>query len=143
METHPKDINAAKQMARDLRERLKEQGEVLSHSAALERIAVQWGHKDWNTFHASFGNQPPIVWEIGGVVQGQYLSQDIVAEIKNVEPLKPGWFRITIVLDEAVDVVTFDSFSNFRKQISATIGPLGESEHKTSNGLPQMSIKPV
>lgn len=143
METHPKNILAAKQMARDLRDQLKERGEELSHSEALERVANTFGHKDWNTLHASFAHQPPIVWALGGLVEGQYLSQDIVAEIKNIVPLKPGWFRLSIVLDEAVDVVTFDSFSNFRKQILADIGPLGESEAKTSNGLPQMSIKPI
>jgi len=29
---------------------------------------------------------------------------------------RPGWFRLAVDLVEAVDVLTFDSFSNFRKR---------------------------
>jgi Glyoxalase superfamily protein len=40
-----------------------------------------------------------------------------------------------------VDVVTFDSFSNFRKRVWGVVGPLGESREKTSDGQPHLVIE--
>lgn len=42
----------AKQMAKTLRASLAAQGHDLSHSAALELVAQQLGHHDWNTASA-------------------------------------------------------------------------------------------
>ncbi|RZA08306.1 MAG: VOC family protein, partial [Proteobacteria bacterium] len=41
-------IEQAKQMARTLRVGLQAQGHEVSHSSALEMVARQLGHKDWN-----------------------------------------------------------------------------------------------
>lgn len=46
-------IEQAKQMARTLRVGLQSQGHEVSHSSALEMVARQLGHKDWNTASAS------------------------------------------------------------------------------------------
>jgi catechol 2,3-dioxygenase-like lactoylglutathione lyase family enzyme len=51
-------IEQARQMARRLRASLEAQGHVVSHSAALELVARQLGHKDWNTAAALLPGQP-------------------------------------------------------------------------------------
>jgi hypothetical protein len=73
-------------------------------------------------------------------VRGRYLGQSFSAVILAVEMIRPGWFRLTLDLDEAIDVVTFDSFSNFRKRVTGVIGPAGTSREKTSNGQPQLEM---
>lgn len=130
----------AKAKAKTLRADLTKQGTEINHANALEMVAHQHGFADWNTFHAAIGNRPPDGWTVGGRVQGQYLSQPFEATVKAVEILRPGWFRLVLDLDEAVDVVTFDSFSNFRKRISASVGPEGTSRERTSNGVPHLQM---
>ncbi|MCM5681386.1 glyoxalase superfamily protein [Schlegelella sp. S2-27] len=133
-------ITAAKEQAKRLRERLEAEGASLSHSKSLELIAHQLGHRDWNTLHAAIGDRPAVQWTVGDRVRGSYLSQPFEAEILAVETVRPGWFRLTLDFDEAVDVVTFDSFSNFRKRVTGVVGPAGTSREKTSNGRPQLEL---
>ncbi|CAM3307159.1 glyoxalase superfamily protein [Pseudomonas floridensis] len=45
-------IENAKQMAKRLRALLEARGKSMSHSEALELVAAQLGHKDWNTASA-------------------------------------------------------------------------------------------
>lgn len=45
----------AKAMARRLREAMTAKGRDTSHSEALELVAQQLGHRDWNTANALFG----------------------------------------------------------------------------------------
>jgi hypothetical protein len=47
---------------------------------------------------------------------------------------------VSLDLDEAVDVVTFDSFSSFRKRVNGVIGKEGVSRERTSNGRPQLEL---
>ena len=60
------------------------------------------------------------------------------------ERLRPGWFRLVLDLDAAVDVdvdvVRFDSFSNMRKRIRVEVGPEGHSKERTSDGTPQVAL---
>ncbi len=132
----------AKQQARRLRADLAAQGSVISHAQALEMVAHQHGFRDWNAFHAAIGNRPPDGWTPGGRVEGNYLSQPFKATVVAVEMLRPGWFRLVLDLDEAVDVVHFDSFSNYRKRIRAVIGPDGHSKERTSDGEPHVRLNP-
>jgi len=48
--------------------------------------------------------------------------------------------RITIVFDEPVDVVSFDSFSAFRQRVTVTLGNDGKTAEKTSDGVPHMQL---
>lgn len=130
----------AKAQARRLREGLAAEGRQISHSRSLELVASQHGYRDWNTFHAALGNRPPDGFVPGGRVTGHYLSQPFAATVLSVEMPRSGWFRLVLDLDEAVDVVTFDSFSNFRKRISGVVGPAGTSREKTSDGVPHLRI---
>ena len=53
---------------------------------------------------------------------------------------QPGRYRLTLDLDEPVDVVTFDSFSAFRKRVHCTIDETGRTIEKTSNGRPHVEL---
>lgn len=130
----------AKLLARELRKRLAAEGVIVSHSAALEKVAKQHGFRDWNTLVASIGDRPPYGWHPGGRVAGQYLSQPFRATIKSAQRVRPGWYRLDLELDEAIDVVKFDSFSGLRKRIRAVVGPVGASREKTSDGVPHMKL---
>ena len=132
----------AKKLAKALRKRLADQGVVLGHSQALEKVAHDHGYKDWNGFHAAIEADQSEAWSVGARVTGRYLSQPIAATILSSEPVRPGWFRLVLNLDEAVDVVRFESFSNLRKQIRNEVGPAGHSKERTSDGRPHVELDP-
>ncbi len=135
-------IEALKAQAKRLRAALDSDGTAIGHSRSLELLAHQHGYKDWNTLHAAVGNRPlacPVV--PGQRVSGQYLGQSFDGEVLSVQNLvSPGRFRVTLLFDEPVDVVTFDSFSAFRKRVSCSIGTAGFTTEKTSNGQPQLRL---
>jgi len=131
----------AKEQAKLLRAELAGQGTEVNHSNALELVAHQHGFRDWNSFHAAIGNRPPDGWSLGGRARGRYLAQPFEATVVAVETLSSGWFRLVLELDEPVDVVAFDSFSNFRKRISAVVGPAGSSRERTSDGRPHLELE--
>lgn len=133
-------IEDLKQQAKRLRAGLSEDGDFISHSESLELVAKQYGMRDWNTLHAAVGNRrmPPV--SVSARVKGWYLGQAFSGEVLGVQTLSPGRTRVTLELDDPVDVVTFDSFSAFRRRISATINADGKSTEKTSNGVPHLVL---
>jgi hypothetical protein len=133
-------ISQAKQAAKQLRAVLAEQGAAISHAQALERVAQRHGFRDWNAFHAEMRDSPPQGWTAGGRVTGRYLSQPFAATVLSAEQLRPGWVRLVLDLDEAVDVVRFDSFSNLRKRIRVEVGPEGHSKERTSDGRAHVAL---
>jgi hypothetical protein len=133
-------VARAKQAAKLLRVTLAEQGEAISHAQALERVAQQHGFRDWNAFHAQMRDRPPQGWTAGGRVTGRYLSQPFTATVLAADQFRPGWFRLVLDLDKAVDVVRFDSFSNLRKRIRVEVGPEGHSKERTSDGTPHVAL---
>lgn len=138
---HLPTLNDAKAQAKRLRTQLQSDGTDISHSKSLELVASQHGYRDWNTFHAAIGNQPRALVSLGDKVSGIYLGQSIRGTVVSLETLnKGGWKRVGIELDTPVDVVTFESFSSFRKRINATIGPDGRTKEKTSNGQPHLIL---
>ena len=48
---------------------------------------------------------------------------------------------MVLELDQPVDVVTFDSFSNWRSRVTKVIGPDGRSFDTTSDGMPHLVLK--
>lgn len=133
-------ISEAKQEARHLRAAFAEQGEAISHAQALERVAQRHGYRDWNAFHAALRDRSPQRWEAGRRVTGRYLSQPFTATVLAADQFRPGWFRLVLDLDAAVDVVRFDSFSNLRKRIQTEVGPEGHSKERTSDGTPHVVL---
>jgi len=133
-------IDALKAEARRLRAALAAEGVEIAHSAALERVAQGHGYRDWNTAHAAAGNAPPPPVRPGERVTGAYLKQPFRAEVLGVVTLAENRFRVTLEFDEAVDVVVFDSFSNYRKRIVKVVDAWGESADRTSDGAPHLRI---
>ncbi|MFD0916854.1 glyoxalase superfamily protein [Pseudahrensia aquimaris] len=130
----------AKEQAKRLRAKMTEEGTSIGHAKSLELIANQHGFRDWNTMFAAIGNGPPNGWAIGDKVSGTYLSQPFSASVVAVAILKPGWFRLELHLDQAVDVVTSTGFSNFRSRVRGVVGPKGYSVERTSDGQAQLQI---
>ena len=134
-------LEALKAQAKHLRCALADDGDFIKHGEALELVAKQFGYRDWNTVYAAAGNRQPLPLAVGNDVSGLYLGQPFKARILSLETLADdGYLRISLDLDEAVDVVKFDSFSAYRKRIQATIGPDGLTVTKTSDGEPHLRL---
>lgn len=134
-------LDALKAQARRLRKSLEAEGNFISHSEALELVARQYGHRDWNTLHAAAGNRRPEPLAVGSKVSGRYLGQAFTARIIGLTRLNDGArYRVTLDLDEPVDVVTFESFSAWRRRVNGTIGRDGTSAAKTSDGQPHLVL---
>jgi hypothetical protein len=134
-------LDAVKAQAKALRASLLTTGQDISHAQALELIAKSLGFKDWNTLHAKIGNAPRAPVVLGQIVEGQYLKQPFVAEVLGVTQLSEGRYSVVLDFAEAVDVVTFDSFSNFRRRITKIVGADGRSPDRTSDGAPHLVIR--
>jgi hypothetical protein len=136
-------IETLKDQAKRLRAKLETEGKPIGHSQSLELLAYQYGYKDWNTLHAAIGNRPPpCPVALGAPVRGHYLGQAFEGAVIGVQVLTPpDRFRITLVFDEPVDVVTFESFSAFRKRVSCVIDRQGVTTEKTSDGRPHLQLR--
>jgi hypothetical protein len=141
MSGHLPTLDGAKAQAKALRSSLRAAGQEISHSAALELIAKTHGHRDWNTLHAAIGNGPRAPVALGQVVAGHYLGQAFVAEVLGVKELSLGRYEVQLHFAEPVDVVSFESFSNFRSRVVKAVGPDGRSFDKTSDGVPHLVLK--
>lgn len=134
-------IEQAKRHARELRRKRADEGQPITHGKALEIIANKLGYRDWNTAAARLSNHPDIEIQVGDHVRGTYLKQPFTARILSVSQHGQGkFYRLSLDLDEPVDVVTFDSFSAFRKRVQGVINARGDSPAKTSDGEPQLTI---
>lgn len=131
---------AVKAQARALRKECLANGNAMSHSQTLEQVAQGYGFRDWNSFHAAINQQGPDGFAPGCRVNGRFMSQPFTATLTAVQVVRPGWYRLDLKLDSPVDVVTFDSFSNFRQRVRAVVGAAGESQECTSDGIPHLSI---
>lgn len=134
----------AKARAKIIRAEARQAGEEITHSAALERVAAEQGHPSWNAFSARLGNAPEIPLQVGDRVCGTYLKQAFDGVVLSVTSQGGGAaFDVVIEFDEAVDVVSFGSFNNFRRRIHTLISPGGTSFEKTSDGVPHMVVARV
>ncbi len=133
-------IDALKEQAKQLRNNLAPSDQTISHSAALEQVAKTYGCKDWNTLRALSQNQSEFTLAAGDTVSGFYLGAVFTGQVLLVEEWSGGRFRLKLDLDEAVDVVKFDSFSAFRKRINCVVFANGETQEKTSDGIPHVRL---
>ena len=127
-----------KDQAGRLRAALAADGTPVSHSRALELVAAQNGYKDWNTAKAlAPTNTQAAPYRGGDAVSGRYLGQHFTGHIKAVSQIGDK-FRVTTRFDAPVDVVTFESFSNFRSQVTTLMDKHGASPKTISDGTPHM-----
>lgn len=128
-----------KSQAKRLRSDLVARGQTITHAQALETVAHQWGARDWNTLSAQSALSTP-GWSIGQRVSGHYLGHPFEGVIKGVRQSSSGFWSLTLRFDHAIDVVTSNLFSAFRKQISATVNAQGMTAQKTSDGRPHLVL---
>lgn len=133
-------LAAAKAEARAYRAEQAAAGHEISHSQALEAIARAHGHRDWNTFHAAIGNLPRAPVHVGQILPGHYLKQAFLAEVRAVTEVEPGLYDVELDFEQPVDVVTFDSFSNFRSRVRKRVTSEGRSVDVTSDGAPHLTF---
>ena len=132
----------AKARAREIRAELASAGTSISHSEALEWVAKELGFRNWNTASARLSNMPEVVLQVGDQVAGRYLKQGFEGRVLAVREMAGGSaFEVTLEFDEPVDVVEFDSFSAFRKRVTATVSSGGVSFSKTSDGVPHLTVE--
>ncbi|MEG6510210.1 glyoxalase superfamily protein [Methyloligella sp. 2.7D] len=143
MQTSPSlpPLSDLKDEARQLRRDLADFGTAISHGQSLERIANRHGYRNWNALHAALGNAPRQPLNLGMRVRGRYLGQAFQGEIIAIAKVgASGYSRITVQFDEPVDVVTFKSFSAYRRRVSCTVDAFGRTAEKTSDGRPHMEL---
>lgn len=150
-----RNITEAKAHAKALRSALAAQGTVVGHAQALELIARQNGARDWNTLSAQLANQAPVSVQVPlpapplpmhmhmhmhQRVQGSYLGQAFTGTIKAVSSFG-AHYSVTVRLDEPVDTVTFEGFSNMRRVIRGVVDLDGIAIRKSSNGMPHLTLR--
>ncbi|WP_246739684.1 glyoxalase superfamily protein [Martelella sp. HB161492] len=142
-----------KKQARRLRQALQAQEHVISHSLSLELIAAQLGYRDWNTLRAlaarnadgteraATATESRASLALGESVTGRYLGNPFSGKIIALQALGNTSLKLTIVFDNPVDVVSFESFSFPRRRINATIDRTsGISAARTSDGAPHLVV---
>ncbi|WP_422072410.1 glyoxalase superfamily protein [Tranquillimonas rosea] len=134
-------LDTIKAQAKALRQALQARGTVVSHAQALELVARQHGARDWNTLHARLAqrNAPPEL-ALGDRVTGRYLGQAYSGEIVGLSG-QAGHRHVEIALDQPVDVVRFDSFSNWRHRLRGTLNQENRSHRRTSDGKPHLTVE--
>lgn len=137
------DIAALKAQAKRLRAAMAERKTPLTQSMALEAVARQWGFRDWNTLSAKSQANAPRGWFVGQSVAGRYLGHPITGTLKAVRGAHGGYWYLTIVFHEAVDVVESQAFSSFRKQVNVCVNSEGVTQSKLSNGTPHCTVHPA
>lgn len=140
MNTQLPSVTQAKDQAKRLRAKMLKGDKKIGHAQSLELIAHEHGFRDWNCMRVAIGNGPSKGWAVGDRVTGAYLSQPFSALVISVSNIKPEWFKLVLQLERAVDVVTSNSFSNYRQRIRGVVGPKGYSVERTSNGEPHLQI---
>ena len=139
-------VRDLKDQAKRLRGALEGAGTPVSHSKALELVAEQNGYRDWNTAKAMApetapSNKSSAPFHVGDAVSGHYLGQHFTGRIKAVAGIGEH-YRVTTSFDAPVDVVTFESFSNYRRQVTTLVDRHGVSPKKISDGTPHMVFAP-
>lgn len=137
-------VSDLKAQARRLRTVLTTNGQSLSHSQALELLSAQYGYRDWNTVCAAARADTALPFAVGDRVTGTYMQQAFTGEIRGLAKVgQRGHFQVTLQFDQAVDVVTFDSFSAHRSRVSCVVRADGVALKKTSNGEPYLRMRTV
>ena len=136
------NIDSLKQQARRLRQDLEKDGHAINHSKSLELLAHQFGLKDWNTLVAILKKKSQIGnLAIEQTVKGYYLGNYFTGNLKRIQKLTNGRYRITLVFEKPIDVVKFNSFSNIRKSVTCIVNQNGQTYEKTSNGEPHLKLQ--
>jgi hypothetical protein len=135
------NVDALKAQAKRLRTAMSEKQTPITQSMALEAVARQWGFRDWNTLSAKAKSTQPRAWHVGQRVSGRYLGHTFNGHLKAVRSASGGYWYVTVIFDEPVDVVTSNAFSSFRKQVNVVLNEDAVTQAKTSDGVPHMELR--
>jgi len=140
--THPiHTLDHAKARAKAIRASCAQDGRQISHAASLERTAHEQGCSDWNVLAAKLASAPELNLRPGDRVAGVYLKRPFLGRIVGTRMLGDGHaLRVEIHFDEPVNIVEFESFSNLRRRINATITVGGVTQAKTRDGVPHLVV---
>ena len=112
-----------------------------SYSQALEEVARDLGFRDWNTASARLPHTAEMPLKVGQRITGLYLKQTFVGRVHSLSQIADGQaWRITLDFDRAVDVVSWESFSAFRKRVQGTVSAHGVSWAQTSDWHPHLVL---
>ncbi|UTW56647.1 glyoxalase superfamily protein [Kordiimonas sp. SCSIO 12610] len=137
-------IVGLKKRAKLKRKRMGLSGANITHSASLEATAFDYGFKDWNTLSGTVQKRLvgcPVAE--GEAVSGTYKGQRFSGTVHRIAVKKFAFkdrYHLTINLDEAIDVVTFDSFSAFRKRLQCSVDETGVTAELLSSGEPLLRL---
>ncbi|MEL6452763.1 MAG: glyoxalase superfamily protein [Pseudomonadota bacterium] len=131
---------ALKAQAKRLRAALTAAGTPCTHAQALEAIAQQWGLRDWNTLSARAQDSGQHAYHPGQRISGRYLGHRFAGRVKAARLMPGGRHALTLRFDQAIDVVTSQHFSAWRRQVNCVVGPQGRSLRATSDGQPHVVI---
>ena len=136
-------VSDLKDQARRLRQALSEQGTTITHSKSLELLAQQYGVRDWNTLRSKADERSARSGPHVGIrLQGRYMGHPFTGVLKAIERHgSKGALRVSIQLDNPVDVVSFDSFSSWRHRITGVVDQTGVSVRKRSDGTPHLTVE--
>ncbi len=136
-------VSDLKDQARRLRQALSDQGTLITHSKSLELLAQQYGSRDWNTLRSKAeAHVTETLPRVGDRLHGQYMGQSFSGVLKALQKHgNKGALRVSIQLDQPVDVVSFDRFSSWRHQITGTVDQNGVSFRKRSDGTPHLVVE--
>lgn len=133
-------LDTVKAEVKALRQALRAEGTLVSHAQSLELIARRHGARDWNTLHARLRQRnAPLPLAVGAKVSGHYLGQAYSGTILAVSG-RAERRQVEIALDQPIDTVRFDSFSNWRHRIRGTLDKDGRSPDTTSDGTPVLTV---
>jgi hypothetical protein len=141
------DTAALKAQASRLRAAMNAQGQSVSHAQALEVLARSYGFHDWNTLSARARgrNAPPEPeaprWQIGQRVEGLYLGVPFRGRIHGAH-LMGSQQVVVLDFDVAVNVSRSALMTILRKRVKATVDAAGMSPARTSDGQPQLILRP-
>ncbi|MCJ9427515.1 glyoxalase superfamily protein [Kordiimonas marina] len=107
--------------------------------AALDSAAHAHGYESWAAFEAVAGVSY-LTFGAGTRVEGRYLGHSFTGTIKGANSHGLRHTRLSVAFDTPLDVSAFKAFSVLRQRVSATVDRFGDSEAKTSDGVPQMQL---
>ncbi len=136
-----------KSHAKRLRDALADEGIALSHGKALDIVARQNGHRDWNTLSAKavevprpIEAAPPFV--VGDRVEGAFNGSAAAGRIIGVsETIKPDLWRVTVRFSPPVDASTSENFRAERTRVEMIVGADGRSRRLTGTETGVMALR--
>ena len=137
-----------KSHARRLRDALADEGIAISHGRALDIVARQNGHRDWNTLSAKaeVAVRPPEVaappFVVGDHVEGAFNGTAATGRIIGLaETIKPDLWRVTVRFSPPVDASTSANFRAERTRVEMVVGADGRSRRLTGTETGVMALR--